>query len=153
MFLLKDTPHTVLLMRLEPAAPQSRVKHSTTEPLLYRCNSLSCPPGQLAPRGASCPGGKITSPGQLAPRGASCPGEGGGQDKLLQVLLKVHGRKASVHFFYIWNLIFCFWFRSCFQAPTQLVAKHHLKTASIFQNRQNFQWMALIVSCVKKPCR
>ena len=47
-----------------------------------RCNSLSCPPGQLAPRGASCPGiscpppwissppgGKISQLVYLAPRG------------------------------------------------------------------------------------
>ena len=46
-----------------------------------RCNSLSCPPGQLAPRGASCPGiscpppwlssppgGKLSRPVYLAPR-------------------------------------------------------------------------------------
>ena len=46
----------------------------------YRCNSLSCPPGQLAPRGASCPGlsypppwlssppgGKLSRPVYLAP--------------------------------------------------------------------------------------
>ena len=31
MFLLKD--NTVTQVRLEPAAPQSQVKHSTTEPL------------------------------------------------------------------------------------------------------------------------
>ena len=58
-------------------------------------------PGQPAPGGEDNQGGGQDIPGQLAPRGASCPGEGGGQDKLLQVLLKVHGRKASVHFFYI----------------------------------------------------
>ena len=48
--------------------------------LQNRCNSLSCPPGQLAPRGASCPGlsypppwlssppgGKLSRPVYLAP--------------------------------------------------------------------------------------
>ena len=40
----------------------------------FRCNSLSCPPGQLAPRGASCPGLSYPHPGYLHPRGASCPG-------------------------------------------------------------------------------
>ena len=50
-----------------------------------RCNSLSCPPGQLAPGGEDNQGGGQDIPGQLTPRGeanrgwlalrgASCPG-------------------------------------------------------------------------------
>ena len=39
-----------------------------------RCNSLSCPPGQLAPRGQAIPGYLAPHPGYLHPRGASCPG-------------------------------------------------------------------------------
>ena len=39
-----------------------------------RCNSLSCPPGQLAPRGQDIPGYLAPHPGYLHPQGASCPG-------------------------------------------------------------------------------
>ena len=42
--------------------------------LMCRCNSLSCPPGQLAPRGASCPGISCPPPWLSSPPGASCPG-------------------------------------------------------------------------------
>ena len=68
------------------ADPESFVRGGSTLTIYFylmrrrRCNSLSCPPGQLAPRGASCPGiscpppwlssppgGKLSRPVYLAP--------------------------------------------------------------------------------------
>ena len=54
--------------------------HATGQPVVFRCNSLSCPHGQLAPQGASCPGLSYPPPwlsspqgGQAVQAGLSCP--------------------------------------------------------------------------------
>ena len=60
---------------------QAQTAHDRqSRPNLCRCNSLSCPPGQLAPRGASCPGLSYPPPwlssppgGQAVQAGLSCP--------------------------------------------------------------------------------
>ena len=66
-----------------------------------RCNSLSCPPGQLAPRGASCPGISCPPPWLSSP-----PGGGGGGRLSRPVYLAPRPTQVNMYI-YVILLFFC----------------------------------------------